>query len=371
MSLSFPKDLTPTIATLVAIGATLHLLRPFFQKLVATWSLQQKVQRSKNESTDASVSGLYVHPVKSLRAVSTPTASLDEQGFVRDRRLMVVYPAPLPVWKDKFDPKDTTHRFLTQRQCPSLAKVVATLDETSLQLEYEGSKRVKILLQAPVDPSGKPKLLRAGIWDDQVKVEDMGDEVAAFFQAIVDADEEASANSGMYQKIRLVKHATWDQRLANPKFTPPTARTWLTARPPSVSLTDGFPILIACEASLNEVNRRLREAGKDSIPMSRFRPNIVIQGTEAFEEDRWKYVTIGDQIFAIVKACPRCKQSCTDQETGKVHSEPVSIMKDFRALGAQKEDVFFAQNAIPLGKTGTVSVGDGVRVLERGEPVYC
>ena len=118
--------------------------------------------------------------------------------------------------------------------------------------------------------------------------------------------------------------------------------------------------------------------------MSRFRPNIVIKGTkEPFEEDYWKYISIGNQLFAIVKACPRCKQSCTDQETGKVTSEPVNIMKDFRALNDQDpsgQDVFFAQNAIPLGPIVTsdastvtsslLQVGDVVHVLKTGDPIF-
>jgi uncharacterized protein YcbX len=127
---------------------------------------------------------------------------------------------------------------------------------------------------------------------------------------------------------------------------------------------------------LDALNETLVKQGKETILMSRFRPNIVITGTTAFEEDKWKVIAIGKQLFAIVKACPRCKQSCTDQETGKVHSEPVETMKSFRALGGDKcEDVFFAQNAIPLGQvlgnSSSVQVGDSVRVLQTGDPVYC
>ena len=113
--------------------------------------------------------------------------------------------------------------------------------------------------------------------------------------------------------------------------------------------------------------------------MSRFRPNIVVKGKslQPFEEDRWKVIVIGTTVFAIVKACPRCKQSCTDQVTGTVspQMEPLTTMASFRrSLGDQPTngDVFFAQNAIPIGtlEGKTIKVGDPIEVLERGDPVY-
>lgn len=279
---------------------------------------------------------------------------------------MVCYPAPQ--W-----PGDTRHRFLTQRQCPSLATIVATLDENSLVLECKG-KSIEISTNDEHDDPKEKRIFDVGIWDDQVTVEDMGDAAAQFLQAIVDADEtcrggdEGDLPANAFKNVRLVQHSVND-RDAPAKFTPAAAKTWL-GKCPQVSLTDGFPILIACEASLDELNAKLKQAGKDPIPMTRFRPNIVIKGTKPFEEDKWKYIQIGTELFAIVKACPRCKQSCTDQTTGVVSTEPVEVMKSFRALGENDTDVFFAQNAIPLG-TGIIKVGDEVRVIERGDPVYC
>lgn len=313
---------------------------------------------------NGTVTALYIHPVKSLRAVSCQEAELDAKGFVGDRRLMIVYPLPLPTWKEQFDSNDVTHRFISQRQCPSLARVVATLENDHLILKYATKT-----LQVPLQPSLLKKTYRAGIWDDTVAVDDMGDQAASFFQAIMDEDENTAASGGRYKGVRLVIHAVTDRKV-DPQFTPAVATSWLVGSPPPVALTDGYPILIACQASLDELNKRLQENKKPPIEMSRFRPNIVITGTSAFEEDRWKYITISDQLFAIVKACPRCKQSCTDQETGKVSSEPVETMRTFRALNNDNNDVFFAQNAIPLGKTGKIKVGDTVRILERGEPIY-
>ena len=129
--------------------------------------------------------------------------------------------------------------------------------------------------------------------------------------------------------------------------------------------------LIASESSLQELNSRLQSAGKEEMPMSRFRPNIVIKGTEPFIEDRFKVLQVGDDVILhVVSSCPRCKQSCTDQETGAVTAEPVETMKAFRQLSG--DNVYFAVNAIPaLGSIGkTIRVGDAVKILQTGPPVW-
>jgi uncharacterized protein YcbX len=318
---------------------------------------------------------------------------------------MVVYELPLPVYKTEWGQGDTTHRFLTQRQCPSLATISATITTTITTSGNNDRKPEKVLvLEQKISSSGKDSftIIRipltntshpspakqrhlAGIWDDVVAVEDMGDDAAAFLQAIADADDELSASTqgGNKKFVRLVTESSTlplpptgtDDR----SYVPGYAKTWTGGFLGKPTLTDGFPILIASEASLEALNEKLVEAGKEAIPMSRFRPNIVVKGTslKPFEEDRWKVVAIGDTVFAIVKACPRCKQSCTDQATGTVspEMEPLETMKSFRRSSRNQPSdgaVFFAQNAIPIGtlEGKTIRVGDPVRILETGDPVY-
>lgn len=354
----------PIIASSFVIIASFQLLGPPLKKIFSKYSLKQKLQESSNRPEDGIVTGLYVYPVKSLKAVSMKEVEMDSKGFVGDRRLMIVYELALPAWKHKFEATDTTHRFMSQRQCPSLARVSANLEGNNILLEYESKT-----LSVPLGPPVQKRSLRASIWDDHVTVDDLGDEVAAFFQKIVDGDEQASA-AGKFKGIRMVIHSASDRK-ADPSWTPSVALSWLGASPPPVSLTDGFPILIASESSLKELNQKLKANNKEPVDMSRFRANIVIKGTKPFEEDYWKYIAIGDTIFALVKPCPRCKQSCTDQETGEVHSEPVETMKTFRALHNDNNSyVYFAQNAIPLSESGMLRVGDKIRILETGEPRY-
>lgn len=108
--------------------------------------------------------------------------------------------------------------------------------------------------------------------------------------------------------------------------------------------------------------------------MTRFRPNLVLQGTEPWEEDRMKVLQVGqDVILHVVNGCPRCQQSCTDQETGVVTDEPAATLGEFRCCNAEHpENVYFGVNVIPapesIGKT--ISVGDSVKVLEWGTPAW-
>ena len=306
-----------------------------------------------------------VPPVKSLRAVDCETSKLGEKGFVGDRRFMLVTPAPTPML-GFFGPHDATHRFLTQRQCPSLATVVAKLennDKLTLSSHLLPNRSVSLSVQPVVDSP----MYRAGLWSDIVRVQDMGDAAAHFLQAIVDHDENVPTG------VRLVVQCPADHRVTNAKYVPRAARSW-TGQAPSVGLTDGFPILLANEASLRELNRRLEKKGKRPLPMARFRPNIVVSGRlEPFGEDRWKVIRIGGStLFHIAKGCPRCKQACTDQTTGEVDEEPLATLSEFRVMTGNQENIYFAQNVLPSPSAvgATISVGDTVEVLQQGDPVW-
>ena len=93
--------------------------------------------------------------------------------------------------------------------------------------------------------------------------------------------------------------------------------------------SDGFPFLLASVAGLHELNRRLREP----VTMMNFRPNIVVDGCDPFEEDKWKQVRVKNLIMNIVKPCSRCTMPNINPKTGKMmddDTKPSRIMKSFR-----------------------------------------
>lgn len=303
-----------------------------------------------------------------MRAIDHSTLQIEKRGFVGDRGFMLVIPAPLPAW-GSFGPKEATHRFLTQRQCPSLATVVVTQEHHQFTLSSHLLPNVKTTFST--EPATNSPKYRATIWGDCVQVQDMGDTAAKFLQSIVQQDPDMM-DDPKELKVRLVVQCPEDDRIADERYVPNAARGWF-GQGPVVALSDGFPILIANEKSLEELNRRLKEKGKEPLSMRNFRPNVVVSGTLPFEEDRWKVIRIGNAVFHVVKGCPRCKQSCTDQISGKVSGEPLETMAEFRALDINStSNVYFAQNVVPSPASvgAFISVGDSVQVLEWGEPVW-
>lgn len=385
-SLIVPVAVTAAVVAVTIVKPSI-LIRP-----LQTWSsriyvpfylllksIQTKSASDKyNEDNTTVVTGLYKYPVKSLRAVPCEELTIDTKGFVDDRRYMLVTPAPKPLYGE-FLPNDPTHRFMTQRQCPILARLIVTTDyeENSLTFTYDISSDELpncsgscIIPMQPLEMT--PTLYKSTLWGDVVTVYDMGDMIAGFLQRFISYD--TTLTEEMKQMpIRLVRQHTTDTRTANDKYVPSATRSLFFNTNPSVHLGDGFPILIASEASLEELNKRLKEKGKEELPMARFRPNIVIKGTTPFIEDRMKMIQIGNVLLYVVSCCPRCKESCTDQKTGVVTPEPVETMKEFRAVATTyPENVYFAVNAIPapnsIGKS--IHVGDTVKVLQWGDAVY-
>src|SRR4029077_1929444 len=123
-----------------------------------------------------------------------------------------------------------------------------------------------------------------------------------------------------------------------------------------VAFVDAFPLLVISEASLEHLNARLQSP----LPMNRFRPNIVLQGSAAHEEDRWKAVRIGEVEFHAGGDCGRCIVTTTNQETGERGPEPLVTLAQYRrdARGA----ITFGQYWVHGGR-GTIRVGDKIEIV--------
>jgi uncharacterized protein len=290
---------------------------------------------------------------------------------------MVVTPRPLPIWKTKFDPDDWTHRVVTQAVCPSLATIVADLDDEKNILTLTCKPLEVAVTISTVPVSSAPKY-RAKLWEDELVVQDLGDDVAEFLTKVLQRDVTIS-DQWKRAGARLVVQTKDDARTSCDFYTPPRARN-LLGRPPPVACQDDFPILLITQASLDDLNRRLEATGRQddavaTVPMSRFRPNLVITGTkEPFEEDTWKVIAIDGALFHIVKGCLRCKVTTIDtsQDMPQIGHQPLVIMKEFRIKTTNQHHVYFGQYAIPVSRSigKTVSVGSKVKIIYRGDPTW-
>ena len=126
----------------------------------------------------------------------------------------------------------------------------------------------------------------------------------------------------------------------------------------SVGFNDQAPILIISEASLNDLNRRIGE----EFHMDRFRPNIVVSGCKAYEEDSWKIIQVGEVRLRIIQQCERCVFTTIDPVTKEKHAsaEPLTTLAKYRI--GPRGGLVFGVHAVPLNE-GVIMAGDLINVL--------
>ena len=258
-------------------------------------------------SDSARIAALHCYPVKSAAGVELGQALLTLAGFEDDRRWMLVTNAG---------------HFITQRELPRLALLRPRVSPTAL------------LLAAPQLPQISIALGRQGqrrtvsVWQDHCEAFDEGDEVAAWLHAFLGLE------------CRLVRFDPAQRRLSE--------RAWTGQYQAENRFSDGFPLLALNAASLTDLNGRLAAP----LPMNRFRPNIVLEGLQPYDEDRIDELCGTGVRLKLVKACTRCRITATNQDSGEVEGdEPLRTLRSYR-YDALLHGVCFGQNAIVVEGAG-------------------
>jgi len=269
------------------------------------------------------IAELNLFPVKGCRGVALKEATLSATGLevdgIGDREWVVV---------------DEEGNFVSQREYPKMALIETRLTPTSLLLKAPGM----LLLDVPLDSEGD--VVEVRVWNDRVSAVTQG-EIA-----------EAWLSSYLGVPARLMRFDYEGTRLAAHRYTGSVDAPFKFA--------DAFPLLVTNTASLAELNGRLQRQGESPATMSRFRPNIVLDGPPAFEEDYFKLLRTGGIAIRPVKPCARCSVPGVDPASGE-HS-PV-LTDALAAFRATPEGVMFGVNAIVVeGAGGTLRVGDAVEV---------
>lgn len=253
------------------------------------------------------VSELYIHPVKSLQGIAVKEITLDKFGAEFDRRWMVV---------------DQQGQFITQRQIAAMATLSTAMLDGQLQLkDSDGAS----LLVASASDIAQPVV----VWDDTVIANDCGDEVACWL------------SERLATPCRLVHMPKTTDRLVSPKYS---------GGKNTVGFADGFPLMLISQPSLDAINSRLEEP----IIMARFRPNIVVEGCEAFAEDQWQGLHNDSLQLDIVKPCSRCVMPSLDPITGQRHKTLNRVLASFRRRDGE---IYVGQNMV-VQAGNTVAVGD-------------
>jgi uncharacterized protein YcbX len=268
---------------------------------------------------------LYVHPVKSCAGFGVRSSLLLETGLDLDRAWMLV---------------DERGEFVTQRELPKLALIQPTLRQNDMVLRAPGMLALHLALDRVESP------LNVRVWNDPVPAWDMGALAAQW----------CSDFAG--RPLRLVRFDPEHRRLSE--------RRWTGEFEAHTAFADAFALLVTSTASLAELNRRLQQQGAAPVDMSRFRPNLVLDGIDAHDEDHVDLLEVdtpqGTVQLKLVKPCARCTIPGVDPLTGEQGFEVIDALAGYRSDPRVDGAVTFGMNAIVVsGVDHVLAVGQTCR----------
>ncbi|MEO6185470.1 MAG: MOSC N-terminal beta barrel domain-containing protein [Steroidobacteraceae bacterium] len=264
----------------------------------------------------AVLAGLFLYPIKSAAGIACAQARLGPDGLEHDREWMIV---------------DASGRFVTQREESRLALLATAIADGALRLGNPQGAGPAVDLQH----GGEVREVQ--VWGATCAAFDAGAEVAQFL------------SDWLGRPLRLVRFDSRRPRLAN--------QAWTAQRPVSTLFSDGFPMLVLSQASIDDLAAR---AGRD-LPVQRFRPNLLLSGVAAYAEDAALELATGAARIALTKACTRCVITTIDHTRGeRTDDEPLRTLKGYR-FDAALRGVVFGRNAYATAGVGSI--------LRRGDAV--
>ena len=272
------------------------------------------------------LTSIHRFPVKSCRGEALDEASVEPWGLAGDRRWMLV---------------DEDGEAITAREVNQMLLLVPELTPTGLRVTAPDLPPCEVEVPEP------KRRVPVSIFDSPLSA------------TPADAASDAWFSKALGRPARLVYLDDPHRRRTDPRFSDPDDR---------VNFADGYPLLLATEESLAALNDELLStsyAGREPLPMTRFRPNLVVAGFEPWAEDDWRLLRVGDAVFRVVKGCARCVITTIDPTTAKREKEPIASLARIRRWDGA---TWFAVNLIPDTPGATIRAGDPVEVLDAVEP---
>ncbi len=267
---------------------------------------------------NATISRLFVYPIKSCAGVELKESLLIETGLEFDRAWMVV---------------DAQGEFISQRELPRMALIAPELKQFEMVLRAPGMLALHIALDAVEKPC------KVRVWDDECAAFDMGDTAAQWFTDFLMQERPVGMPA---MKLRLVRFDPEHKRASNAK--------WTKGQQVLNQFSDGYPVLVIAQASLDDLNARLAAAGHAAVTMERFRPNIVLSGLQAHDEDRCDELLISggetDFSLALIKPCPRCPIPDVNPQTAQTSPEVSQMLQTYRQDSRVDGAITFGMNAM-------------------------
>lgn len=254
---------------------------------------------------------LFIYPIKSARGIEVSQAQVLERGLEHDRRFMLV---------------DQGGNLATARRHPGLLRVNTALSSDSLHISALGMPELRV----PLRLEGVERQVR--VWFDWMPGVVVGEDSSAWFSEFLGAP------------LSLVWMPDHSDRRMNPAFGPS-----------HLSFADGNPVHLVSESSLSDLESRVGA----TVAVERFRPNLVVRGSQPYAEDRWTHLRFGALEFRSHEACARCMVVNLEPKSGAIGVEPLRTLSKYRRLG---KAVLFGQHlhtqnvgSLQIGQRGTVT----------------
>ena len=289
------------------------------------------------------ISEINIYPIKSLKGISLDSSLVQERGLQYDRRWMLTTPEGM---------------FFTQREFPRMATMDVWIEEDGTGLGVAADRFGDVFV--PMDPRTGHRQ-QVTIWQSVCEGEVHSAALNEWFSDVIGTN------------CQLVYMPDDSRRGLNPRFDRGNE---------VVSFADGYPLMVLSEASLDDLNRRIAAANTNGtaahlpLPMNRFRPNIVVSGCDAYAEDDWQRIRIGETEFRSTKPCERCVVTTVDQAKGEfAGKEPLKTFASYRmakdlipdryeSLGVGANAVLFGQNLVAESFGSTLKVGDEIQLID-------
>lgn len=262
---------------------------------------------------------INIFPVKSLGGVSLSHAFVGFSGLAFDRRFML---------------SDPEGGLLSARKAPALLKYQTLLREDGIEIISPTGEHIRVRY-----PELFENYRQVSVWGSEINAQHCGEQFDEWF------------SQRLERPCQLLYFGQQSQRqVVGWPETP-------------VAFADGYPLLLTSTGSLAELNKRSAEA----VTMAHFRANLVIDNDQAFAEDGWKHIRIGEIEFVVAEPCARCVMTTYNPKTGEktAAGEPLKTLAKFRK---DQNGIYFGQNLIALNE-GQIKQGDKVEVLETQTPV--
>ena len=253
------------------------------------------------------ISQLWTYPIKSLPGVRLKQSRLLAKGLEYDRSWMLV---------------DSDNHFISQRQYPQLALISVSIEDYGIRVSFKEMPALIIPWVNTEIESLEP--IQVTVWNDSCDALHINTAIDNWFSEVLEFD------------CQLVYLPEESERLVDKDYAFKGEQT---------RFSDGFPLLLISEESLQDLNTRLSSKNEKPLSMKNFRPNIVVSGCSAYDEDSWTQFTINQSVFTISKPCSRCIITTIDPNTAE-KSKTGEPLKTLRLYRKKENKVYFGQNVL-------------------------